>query len=77
MIEISGTYFNQSLIRKIKHSKMQRRTGSAKRGFVAPDLQEERDKLAFDQEELSVFFAGGEERANKWRGIVDAFGADP
>mmetsp|Transcript_19804 Transcript_19804/g.24469 ORF Transcript_19804/g.24469 Transcript_19804/m.24469 type:complete len:136 (+) Transcript_19804:29-436(+) len=56
---------------------MRRATGSVKRKFVAPDIQEEREKLAFDQNELSTFLVGGEERARKWKSIVDSFGSDP
>jgi len=56
---------------------MKRATGSMKRGIVAPDLLEERAKLAFDQEELRLFLAGGEARANEWKQHVDTFGADP
>ena len=56
---------------------MQSTTGSAKRKIVARELQEERDKVAFDQQELQTFFAGGEAKMNKWRGIVDSFGSDP
>ena len=54
-----------------------KRTGSVKKGIVAPDLLEERAKCAFDQAEMRTFIAGGPEREQKWREIVDLFGADP
>ena len=56
---------------------MKRSTGSVKKGIVAPDLLEERAKCAFDQEEMRTFISGGPEREQKWKEIVDSFGADP
>lgn len=56
---------------------MRRATGSVKRQYVAPDLQEEREKLAFDQAELGVFLTGGAAFEAKYRRMVDTFGADP
>ncbi len=56
---------------------MKRATGSVKRGIVAQDLIDERAKLAFDQDELRVFLAGGEERDKAFKHHVDRFGADP
>ena len=56
---------------------MSRKTGSVKKGIVAPDLLEERAKCAFDQAELRTFLHGGAEREQKWSQIVDQFGADP
>ena len=41
---------------------MSRKTGSVKKGIVAPDLLEEREKCAFDSAELRTFIAGGSER---------------
>ena len=56
---------------------MSRKTGSIKRGIVAPDLLEERAKCAFDQQELSGWLMGDEEKTRRWRYFVDLFGADP
>ena len=52
------------------------KTGSVKRGVVSPDLLAERAKCGFDQEELQKFLHGGSARLEKWRQIVDTFGAD-
>jgi len=41
---------------------MSRKTGSVKKGIVAPDLLEERAKCAFNKEELATLLAGGTER---------------
>ena len=37
---------------------MSRKTGSIKKGIVAPDLLEERAKCAFDQQELTEWVMG-------------------
>jgi hypothetical protein len=39
--------------------------GSVKRKVVASDLQEERDKTTFDQQELKVMFCGGKDMYEK------------
>ena len=56
---------------------MKRATGSYKRKTVAPDIQEEREKLAFDQNELQQFLHGGPERFAKWKSKIDSFGSEP
>ena len=56
---------------------MQRRAGSVKKSIVASDLQEEREKLAFDQEELRVFGHGGPEVFPSYKEAIDTMGADP
>jgi hypothetical protein len=45
-------------------------TGSVKLKIVAPDLQKERDKCAFDQQELRVMLSGGQEVHDKFQMYV-------
>ena len=56
---------------------IKRQTGSVKRGVVATDLLEERQKCAFDQHELRTVLSGGEFRQQKWKEMVDIMGSDP
>jgi len=56
---------------------MIRKTGSVKKGIVATDLLEEREKCAFDQEELRRFLMGGDAKYNKTKEVFDMIGNDP
>ena len=56
---------------------MSRKTGSIKKGIVAPDLLEERAKCAFDQQELTEWVMGDKEKTKRWKHFIDLFGADP
>ena len=55
---------------------MSRRTGSVKKGIVAPDMLAERAKLAFDQAEMRTFLHSGKEDENNYKEMIDMFGAD-
>ena len=54
-----------------------RKTGSVKNGVVAPDLLEERAKIAFDHQEMQDFISGSAEKLAGWKDTVDLIGADP
>ena len=54
-----------------------RQTGSVKRGVIATDLLEERQKCAFDQDELRTLLSGGGFREKQWKEMVDTMGNDP